>query len=78
MLAIYCLQHLVDRDGGDRGLLGSGGSGIVFKTPKSSVFCILFLGGSLSPSKGVRGSDFDNIPPRTVVLTKLVGVILPP
>ncbi len=54
MLAISSVQHLVDRDGGDRGLLGSGALGIVFKKPKSSVFCILFLGGPLSPSEGVR------------------------
>ena len=53
ILAIYSGQQLVVRDGGDRGLLGSGALGIVFKTPKQSVFCILFLGGPLSPSEGV-------------------------
>ena len=36
VLAISSLQQLVVGDGGDRGLLGLGDSGIVFYTPKQA------------------------------------------
>ena len=36
VLAISSLQQLVVQDGGDRGLLGLGDSGIVFYTPKQA------------------------------------------
>ncbi len=44
VLEICSCQQLVARDGGDRGLLGSGDLGIVFKRPKQSGGHILFFG----------------------------------